>query len=663
MTDDWKAKAGFEGGCPLTRHLILGTAGHIDHGKTSLVRRLTGIDTDRLPEERQRGITIDLGFAFLDVPGFRFGIVDVPGHERFVHNMVAGATGVDLALLVVAADDSVMPQTIEHLAILDLLGVAGAVVAITKIDLVDEDHLAMVREEIRVILADTPLRAAPLSMVSSATGAGIEELKETLRAAAGGLKSRRSGALFRMPIDRSFAVAGHGTVVTGTVLGGQAQSGDSLCLMPAGVPVRARRIQSHQEENPRAEAGQRAAINLAGIKHDEVHRGDELTVPGYLTPARRMLVKGRLLASAARPLENRSLVRLHLGTREVTCRAILRDGPLAPGAEAYFELRGQDWLLAEHGQRFILRQLSPPITIGGGVVLDPFIPVGQRLGVHSEWGRRLDQNSPGDRLAAFLVDHDLEDWDEPRLASKLGIDPAERDGLVKKLRDQGILASIGGHKGPLTHRGRRDRLGDQVRRRVERQLALRQPARTIERSAVLAACRRLAPARVLEAVLVDLVARNELEAVADRLALPGQGARLTRQQNQLLSDLVAASRAGGLAPPSLGEFAKAKDIAVKDLAALVAIALEDRTLMRIGEELLYTPEALEEARETVIACIETGGPATVADLKEAWKVSRKYAVPLCEYFDSRGVTVRQGDARALGPSARETTLRSEGRRG
>lgn len=638
---------------PPARFCVLGTAGHIDHGKTSLVRRLTGIDTDRLPEEKQRGITIDLGFANLDLPGARIGIVDVPGHERFVHNMVAGATGVDLALLVVAADDSVMPQTVEHLAILDLLGVRQGLVAITKCDLVDPDHLEFVREELSDLLAGTFLEKAPTVAVSSVTGEGIERLRDELGRLADSFPRTVARSVFRMPIDRVFSIAGHGTVVTGTVHGGRVRVGDSLEVMPLGRAVRVRRLQSHQSDLEEIGAGQRAAINLHGVRTEDLRRGDELAAAGYLAPGRRMLASVRLLKSAARPLGNRKLVRLHLGTQETTVRVILRGEPLPPGGQAFLELRSSDPMLADHGQRFILRQLSPAVTIGGGVVLDPAIAPHRRIRDHGEIGARLARENPLERLAAYLEEKDVHELGPHDAVRHLGIESGELEGLLERLTKDRVLLRLGGPRGRLIHRRRRDALYEEILKRLKRELKRRAPAVSLEPATLVSACRRLAEPATLSALIEDMIAQGKLIPYGERIGPPRGESTLTRNQQKIQASLVEACAAGGLAPPTIGELAGTLATTAKELERIARVSVDEGKLVHVGESLYFAPEAIERARRTLVEHLSTHPSATVADLRQLWAHSRKYAVPLCEHFDALGVTVRKGDQRALGPAAKE----------
>src|SRR5258706_13442328 len=358
------------------KSIIVGTAGHIDHGKTALVRALTGIDADRLPEEKRRGITIDIGFADLDLGEVRIGFVDVPGHERFVKNMLAGAHGIDVVALIIAADESVMPQTREHFDICRLLGVQQGLIVITKKDLVEEDLLQLVRAEAQELVAGSFLEDAPVITVSSRTGEGIEELKTALRVAGRQAPSRSSDFITRLPIDRAFTMRGFGAVVTGTLIAGEISEGEELELLPAGARVRVRGVQVHGSPVARASAGQRTAINLGGVEAAAIERGMILAPAGRLRPALAIDVLVNLLESAPRPLRSRQRVRVHLGAAEVLARVrvLAEGGEIKPGQNGLVQLRTETEIVGVLGDRFILRSYSPQITIGGGLILDPFLP-------------------------------------------------------------------------------------------------------------------------------------------------------------------------------------------------------------------------------------------------------------------------------------------------
>jgi len=391
------------------KHLILGTAGHIDHGKTSLVKALTGIDTDRLKEEKARGITIELGFAHLELPGgVRFGIVDVPGHERFVRAMVAGVGGMDLVMLVIAADEGIMPQTREHLDILRLLGVRNGLVALTKRDLVDREWLGLVTEEVRDFVAGSFLEGAPIVPVSSRSGEGLDELRAELLWLAERVDEKRREGSFRLPVDRVFTVAGFGTVVTGTLLSGEIRVGDELELLPPGREGRVRGIQAHGAKSVQGQAGQRLAVNIQGIDLDQAHRGDVAGPRGVFRATRAVDVRLDYLASAPRELKHRATLRLHSATYEVPAQVILLDrDTLQPGDSAYVQLRLKEPSLLLSGDSYILRMSAPATTVGGGVVLDPFPPRRRRRS--SEALELLEAFGLGDhqRTIALIVAQNL----------------------------------------------------------------------------------------------------------------------------------------------------------------------------------------------------------------------------------------------------------------
>lgn len=645
-----------------SQSFVLGTAGHIDHGKTALVRALSGVDCDRLPEEQSRGITIDLGFAHFEAGGFRFGIVDVPGHERFVHNMVAGATGIDLALLVVACDDSVMPQTREHLAILDLLGIRSGVVALTKRDLVDDEMLEFVRDDVAALLAGTLLADAPLVAVSSLTGEGIPELTaEIVHAAerlhpgtdaiAAGNESQNgsSSPCFRLPIDRVFTLHGHGTVVTGTVRSGRTEIGRSLAVLPEGREVRVRRLQSHGVDVERIATGQRAAVNLAGVKQDEIRRGDELAEPDGLQPTRRLLAEIKVLEAARRPLKHRRLVRLHLAAKDVTARVLL-DGPqIDPGESGCAVLLCETPVVAEYDQRFILRKLSPVDTLGGGRVLSP-VPGRTRTRQLLTLAPRLADADPATRLDAYLEQQGEDELEARSLAVRVGIDPQRRDALVQSLVRRESIAPASEGAATFLHAARRQRLKDLIVRRCEREIERRRPARMTPLAPLRTAAARWTSAAVVEGLLDELVSEGRLIRRGGRVGAAGETAQLTGREQAVLNEFVDACRSGGAAPPSLKDFAAAHKLPLKQLEPLVQVAIDSGRLVRVSPELVVDPEALESVRTAAVELL-IAGPATVAQLKERWQVSRKYAVPYLEFFDQLGVTVRDGDARRPGPRA------------
>jgi selenocysteine-specific elongation factor len=633
-----------------TRHVIVGTAGHIDHGKTSLVRQLTGIDTDRLPEERSRGISIDLGFAHFEAGDFQFGLVDVPGHERFVKNMVAGATGIDLALLVVAADDSVMPQTREHLEIMDLLGVAGGVIAITKIDLVDPEFVELVEAEVHGQVRGTFLEGAPVIPLSSQTGYGIDRLKESLIEVARRHEWASRGELFRMPIDRAFSMAGHGTIVTGSVLGGEVRAGDMLELLPEQTPVRVRGVQSHGALVDESGERRRTAINLAGIKVDEVHRGQELAAPGYLQPSKRLLVRLKCLAGSPVALHDRMQLALHLGTGETAARVILKGQTIEPGETGFAELRLAQPVVSAWGQRFILRRSSPALTVAGGVVLDPAIEPRRRIADLAACAAPLE--APGDeaRLAAFLAWQDTIGSAPLVAARKAGISPGRYAALVAQLAARGVLIPIGASgSSRMVHKSRLEALAGAVLKRVRAEIAAQQPRRALPRQVLRSACQHLGPADLVDAAFERLLIEKQLVRVGENIGPADAQVQLSKNQSATRSKILEQIGQAGLAPPNAKELSQTLGQKPESIAPLLTLCIEDGLLVNVGDGLFYPPAALERAREICAATLAANASATMSQLREAWGVTRKYSVPLCEWFDAHQLTIREGDLRRAGP--------------
>jgi len=607
-----------------------------------------------LPEEKARGISIDLGFAHWESDGFQFGLVDVPGHEKFVKNMVAGATGVNLALLVIAADDGVMPQTREHLEIMDLLQIGAGVVAITKIDLAEPDFVELVEAEIEETVAGTFLEGAPIIPVSSETGEGIETLKATLLEAARHIQLPESEPVFRMPVDRAISLPGHGTIVTGSVISGQVKAGDTLELWPEGREVRVRSVQNHGTDSDDAGVRQRTAINLAGVKYDEVSRGVELATAGLLQPTRRLLVDLKLLSSSPFGLKDRMELNLHIGTREVPARVILKGKPLKPGERGYAELRLAEDVVAAHAQRFILRRVSPALTVAGGRVLDPWLPVGKRIRDLEQAGRALDQADERARLSGLVAT--LDDIPETPLAAlwRAGVGSRRYEELVEELTGLGTIVQVGvrDRKFPI-HGERLESLCGTVMKTIREELEKRQPRRTLPRATVLSACREIMRPALLDAVLTHLLERGDLVAPGDNLGPADAQAQLTKAQRAARDDLLQQVEASGLTPPTFKELCASLGQSKDGLQALLALCAEDGLVVAVSDDLHFHPAAIERGREVCAEVLAAEGEVTMSQLREAWGISRKFAVPLCEYFDAADVTVRQGDVRVAGPRLSE----------
>ena len=627
---------------------VICLAGHIDHGKSALVQALTGGKVDRLPEEKRRGITIELGFAHFDADGCRFALIDVPGHERFIHTMVAGASGVDAALLVVAADDSVMPQTREHLELLELLGVRRGVIATTKCDLVDEEHLGMVDIELEELVAPTFLANAPRVRVSAHTGMGIEQLRRELIASAKSSPTRPiHDPRFRLPIDRAFSPAGQGAVVTGTVWRGTAKSGDTLELLPAGETVRIRRIQSQGKDVETVTAGERAAINLAGIKSSAIRRGDELVTPRTIEPGRRHLVQLRILADSVQGLKHRQLVRVHLAANQVTAQLQMGQRDVAPGQTAFAVLRCASPIVAEYGQPFVLRQLSPAATIGGGAVLCPALRPADRLKRCLAAADGLAAADPATRLAAYIDLHG-ETMPDENSPSWIGLSPAECQAAIERLIEQKkVVRAAGPHPCFVTTEWFHQ-LKQKLSRRCREELERRRPASHLPLSVILSAMSHQASEGVLDALLNDMVTNRELVRRGDRVGLPS-GAELSHRQRQLLGNLLVQFSAAGPAPPTLKELAEQHKITLRDLEPLVQVGVDEGQLVRLSPQMSIDRDALESLRQSLAEHFQRHATAKVGELREQWSITRKHAVPIFEYFDECKVTVRAGDLRSPGP--------------
>lgn len=639
--------------------LILGTAGHIDHGKTALIKALTGVDTDRLPEEKRRGMTIDLGFAALDLGAYRLGIVDVPGHERFVRNMLSGATGIDVALLVVAADDSVKPQTREHFEILRLLRLPAGVIALTKCDLAEPEWLAMVEDEIRELVADSFLADAPLVRTSARNGEGIDALREALTEAAAGAaaspRQQRVAGPFRMPIDRTFAVAGHGTVVTGSIASGSVHLGDELAIEPGGVRVRVRGLQQHSHVADEVRRGQRAAINLSGVHHDEIHRGQELATPGYLTPSRRVTVRLQLLPSAPRPLKHRQRVRVHLGTDEVMSTVLLLDRDrLQPGDRALAQLLARRPVVATWEQGLVIRAESPVVTIGGGAVLvAEAIRIRRRDTARLSRLEQLEADNPLARAGAACYLAGPRDVQPADLARLAGV--VDGDRVLAALIERGDVQEIA--VSPTrrlhVHRDTFDEVAAHVESTLEK-MHRREPLRSlVDRAQLIERLARQWDANLLDAVLEQMQVTGRIRLAERGVALAGHGATLAPHERKLLDEICEIYRAAACQPPTVGEVRArvAKNRAL--VPQLVALAASEGELVSINTDYYLHRDVERQMRSTLAGQMADGEGLTVSQIREMLGTTRKYAVPLCEYLDRIGFTRRDGDRRFL---AREDTV-------
>lgn len=641
------------------KRVIVGTAGHIDHGKTSLVKALTGVDADRLKEEKERGITIDVGFADLTVGDTHFGFVDVPGHERFVKNMLAGAHGIDLVMLVVAADESVMPQTREHFDICRLLEVKSGLVVITKADLVDEEFLQLVESEVAEFVAGSFLEGAPVLRVSSRSGAGVDELKKTLAMLASKVQERDDAAVARLPIDRVFTIKGFGTVVTGTLIAGRIRAGDELEVLPsAGRRSRARGLQVHGKSTTEAFAGERTAINLQGIDLDEVERGQTLAPAGRLRASSMLDVRLQLLKSAPRSLRTRSRVRLHIGTAEVLARVVLLgQSELAAGAECFAQLRLESQTLALPGDHFIIRSYSPAVTIGGGTVVDA-LPQKHRLREAAQAASQLEKLA-----AAHLAANDAERIALlVEMAGEHGMSHAEiaarsgsPDEAIKRAADAMTRTrrAVAASSNPLllVERSAFEELAKRVRALLK-EFHQKSPLESgMGREEIREKIFAHLPPEIFRAVVTQLVERNEVAAEKDLLRLASHRIALSAEEQAAKDHLAALFATAGLRPMSLEEaIAKAGPQFGIDAARAQRFAqmlINSGELVRVAE-LIFHRSALDGLRQTLQKFkAEHGAKLDVGAFKDLTGISRKYAIPLLEYLDRQRVTRRAGDAREI----------------
>jgi selenocysteine-specific elongation factor len=627
---------------------------------------LTGTDTDRLPEERRRGMTIELGFAALTIGDTQFGVVDVPGHEKFVRTMVAGATGIDIALLVVAADDSVMPQTVEHVEILNLLGVSRAVVAVTKIDMVDSSMVELVSEEVRELLADTPLAGAAIRPVSSVTGAGVAELKDALLETSKrpnvqtskhpnldfltfGFLDFSTRLPFRLAVDRVFTVQGRGTVVTGSVLRGKVSSGDTLEVWPPGATCRVRDLQAHGLPRELLARGQRAAINISGVDRDEIQRGAELATPGYLQPSRIVDVRLRCLATLPRPLKSTTSARLEIGTTELPVRVVLyeRDA-LRPGESAYAQIRAGEPITAVHGQRFILRDESAMRTIGGGVVLRP-VTRRKRGDATKEIDAlsRLESLSPIDRVEEVLRAAGFATPTDLQVCARAGLELDDLPGIYEQLKAQSRWVAVPGTN-VLAVPAAIDDLCARLTTWLERHHRAHPelPGRPID--AVLGWLERITAGRSLARPLLDCFVRERKVKLLGRFACaPAFAPALSPADEKILTGMIREIRAGRFQPPSPTEVTVAAGVDRKRIERLVTLAVALGELVRVDGSIHLHADCERELRETVADLIGKVGGVTVAQIREALQSSRKFVVPFVEYLDRIGFTKRSGDVRVL----------------
>ncbi len=632
------------------KHSIIGTAGHVDHGKSLLIKALTGIDTDRLKEEKKRGITIDLGFAWLDLPGGgKAGIVDVPGHEKFISNMLAGAGGIDLVLLIVAADEGVMPQTREHLDILQLLGIPQGIIVLTKKDLVSSEWLELVQEDVRSVCTGTFLEKAPLCAVSAYTGDGIAELRELIISILTKLDSTKSLLPFRQPIDRVFSMEGFGTVVTGTIIEGQVQVGETVMLYPSETGVRVRNIQIHGQDQICGFAGQRAAINLASISRADVLRGEVLAQSYSLIPSRMLDVKIKILSNSPYTIKSGSYLHLHHGASETIARLRLFDcNELWPGQIGWGRLSVDENIVAAYGDRFILRFFSPLHTVGGGIVLDP-APVTIKVN-SQQWTERLQSLATDDirqRLILAIDSASPHFGDLKSALKRAGADqlPTEKvkatleqlesDKLVFTLRDQTVLSS---------------KFIEDLQRIVINILTLHHEESPLSPGIKREELRtRILPEAKLnhsDSIISLLVDRGVIVETAGIISLPDFRVVLTPAQERAQQELLDIYLEQGFSPEDTEQILVKIDHKL-DPNSLLSDLISRGLLVRLNTQIVMHRDNIEKARELALSILHESGELRLGDFRDQIGSSRKYAVAILDYFDRINLTKLCGDVRKL----------------
>jgi selenocysteine-specific elongation factor len=629
------------------RAYTIGTAGHVDHGKSSLVKALTGEDPDRLPEEKARGMTIDLGFVHADLgDGFRVTFIDVPGHERFIKTAIAGVAGIDLALFVVAADEGVMPQTREHLTILRYLEARRGVVALTKTDLVDDAWLALVRDELAGFFAGTFLERAPTVLTSAATGAGLEELRAVLKASLADVPARRAGGPFRMPVDRVFSLKGFGTIVGGTVVAGTVRVKDEVEIQPSGRKARVRGIQSRHAAAPEASVGMRAALNLTGVERDELARGFEVAAPGWLAPTRRLDLS---LTVETGPLGHRARVRFNKGTAEALGRLLLLDADQAAGGEKHYaQIVLDEAVVASRYEPFVIRDPSTLRLIGGGKILDPFpTPHRRQPWVVADLANvEAAEHDPAALLRALFTRKKgvRRAYRTPELAAATGLTEPELKVHLARLTATGVAAQVGPDILPTKDW---EAVKDAAVAAVQGALA-RDPLReAVSREEVRAKLPHLLSPEGCAALLESLAAENRLEAAGGGFRVPGAASELTpayREALAVLDEVLAVE------PPLVGRDEVEQRLArYAEGAHVFKYALSRGHAVLLPEDLVTTPAYLDTQRRDLIAYLSAHGTTRAAEYKDVLRVSRKQATALLDQFYAEGVTTREAGTHRLSP--------------
>ena len=636
------------------KQIILGTAGHIDHGKTSLVKALTGIDTDRLKEEKERGITIELGFAYLDLPsGQRLGIIDVPGHERFIKNMVAGASTIDLVALIIAADEGIMPQTREHLDICTLLGIKKGLVALTKIDMVEEDWLDLVQEDIKEFLKGTFLEGVPLVPVSSTTGQGIPELIGILEKLAAEIEERSSAGIFRLPVDRVFTMRGFGTVITGTAISGSLSVGDQVTIYPQEIQAKVRGIQVHNQDTEQVRAGLRTAVNFQGIEKATVNRGDIVSSPLGLFPSSFLDIRITMLKSAERPLKNRAQVRFHSGTSEIIGRVVLLEGEeIKPGESQFCQLRLTELVALLPGDLAVIRSYSPVRTIGGAQVLNVIPAKHKRLQAEVAGRLRvLESGSDSEKTALQILLAGVMGMSRQKLGRVLAVPPKKLDEILKDLLSHRVLIQWDKENRFMVHQEEFSKLLKAIEELLREYHKTNPLKPGLQKEELKSRLPRIKEAKLFNFILNHLSDQEILVQEKELVRLKSHTVQLKEDQQAARDAIEQIYLKSGLEPPYF------KDLVEKypkgNPKEVLDLMVKEGKLIKVKEDLYFHSQAIEGLKKKLVQWLREKKEITTPEFKEMTRTSRKYTIPLLEYFDAIQMTMRVEDKRLLRES-RET---------
>jgi len=643
------------------KHAIVGTAGHIDHGKTALIKALTGTDTDRLKEEQQRGITIDIGFAFLTLPdGIELGIIDVPGHEKFVKNMLAGIGGIDLAILVVAADEGVMPQTEEHLSICNLLQIQRGLVALTKIDLVDEEWIEMVTEDIREVLTGTFLQDAPIVPVSSKTRVGLDRLLIELEKISDHVQERNSDGVFRLPIDRVFTIKGFGTVVTGTLISGSIKTEDVVEILPEQITTRVRNVQVHDTPVATVYAGQRTALNLHGTEKGTLKRGDVLSEPELLKPTYMLDAHFSLLPNAVKPLKNRSRVRFHCGTSEILARIVLFDREeLAPGENTYIQIRLEAPAVVMACDRYIIRGYSPVVTIGGGQILYVHPKKHKRSFQIINQLRTLKEGTLEEILEVYVERNRLQPITPRAISGMLAVSHENIVKSLQRLIQDNLIINTANQEIAVIHATHYRNLSTMLLQALDgfhQKFPLKQGIAKEELRKKLPAN---LPLQVFRQILDEQAVGGQICVEQNIVRKSTHHLKLSSTQNTIKQQLERVYLSNRFQPPNRKDALKTTEVSEKESEEIFRLLADEGTLIRVDNEVYYHKNVIEEITDSIIKHLKKHHEMKIGDVKNLFQVSRKYAVPVLSYLDATGITIRKGDMRVLRVKSQESKVKSE----